>query len=460
MKKLLILFFLTSLAWSQEKPVLGKVTDALSITHSKDTYSVYLPTDYTSDRKWPVILVFDPNGRGALATEKFKEASEKYGYIIAASNGVKNSTYQENLNIARNFYAEVLQAYSADENNIYVAGFSGGARLAVTIAVISKNVKGVIACGASFANNEMYTPKKNNFLFVGVVGDEDFNYREMKLADEYLTKRKFDAELVFFSGGHVWPPKETINKAVRLLTLQSMTRNIIPRNDEEIAQFYAEDLAYNETLRTQLEMYRAYNDLDDMMENYRFYFEKDTLKELQKEIRRTKLYRSQRSDHAFVNMVEPNYYIDYVNFFPKDVASGELNSLSYWEGEVTDINKEYINSASAVKKRMGKRILNFMKILPSEMKTSYKEPEQTQNLLYLSIYSTIVDPTDYESYYPILKYSVQSGDYGMALFYLDKMLANGYKDIETLRQQDGITLLRIQPEYNELLESYGFDTMY
>ncbi|QLE00430.1 alpha/beta hydrolase [Galbibacter sp. BG1] len=460
MKKLLFLLFMVTAGFSQEKIVSGEVQDSIPTTNSKDSYAIYLPSNYNTEKKWPLIMVFDASGRGASAVNIFKESAEKYGYVIAASNGVKNGTYQENLNIARVFYADVLESYNIDTNSMYVAGFSGGARLAVSIAVISKKIKGVIACGASFANNEMYTPKKNNFLFVGIVGNEDYNYREMQLAEQYLAKRKFDSELLIFSGGHVWPPSEYIAKAVRLITLKSMTRNIIPKNEIKIDSFFSEDLAFNQSLINKLEMYRAYDDLEAMQENYRFYFEKDTLKELQKDVKRTKIYRTQRNDLDFVDAVEPRYYMDYINFFPKDVAAGELESLSYWEDEVIAIKKDYIDSTSVMKQRMGQRILNFMRILPTELESSYNEKEHLQNLLYLNIYKTIVSPKDYDAYVSVLKYTVHQGDYGMALFYLDKMLSHGFKDIDLLREQEGITLLRIQPEYNELLESYGFDTMY
>lgn len=461
MRKIILLLFISTIGLAQDKEIpLGKITDSLSISGDRGTYAVYLPTTYSEEKKWPVIMVFDPSGRGELAVSHFIEASERYGYIIAGSNNIKNATYQENFNIARAFYAEVLSRYSTDENGIYLGGFSGGARLASAIAVISKNIKGVLACGASFANNNTYIPKRNSFLYVGIVGDEDFNYREMKSADDYLNKLKFDSDLLIFSEGHVWPPKHFITKGVRLLTLKSMTRNILPKNEEKIKQFYTEDLEFNRDLVKRKEMLYAYRDLEAMKENYRFYFEKDSLKDLQKEVKRSKKYRTQRNSQYYVDEIEPSYYMDYLNYLPRDIAAAELESLGYWEGEINSLNKDFINSPDPAKQKMGKRLISFLTVVPSELEASYNEEENLHNLLYINIFKTIITPKEYDAYLKVLKYTVKNGDYGMALFYLEKMLKNDFKDVDRLNNQEGITLLRIQPEYNDLLEAYGLETMY
>lgn len=461
MRKILLLLLLSTIGFAQEKEItLGVVQDSLKINNTKDTYAVYLPSNYDKEKEWPVIMLFDPSGRGKVAVENFVEAAGKYGYIIAGSNGVENTTYQESLGDARVFYSEVLRRFNIDESKIYLGGFSGGARLAVSVAVIAKKIKGVIACGGSFASVDAYTPKKNSFLYVGIVGDEDFNYREMKNSHSYLTRLKFDPDLLLFSGEHVWPPKEYITKGVRLLTLKSMTRNIIPKDQNRIKEFYAEDLEFNDKLVSKLELLRAYNDLDEMMENYRFYFDDDTMKERQKEIRKNRIYRTQRNNEYEVDEIESNFYVDYLTYLPKDIAAGDLGSLIYWEDELKSINKDFINSSSEAKRKMGKRVLNFLSVLPNELSSSYNETEELDNLLYINIFETLVNPKAYDAYLSVLKYTVKRGDYGVALYYLEKMLDNGFTDTDKLNTQQGITLLRIQPEYNDLLEAYGLEAMY
>ena len=50
------------------------------------SYALYLPSAYTPDRAWPLLYLYDPRRRGAAAAERFREAAETYGWILAASN--------------------------------------------------------------------------------------------------------------------------------------------------------------------------------------------------------------------------------------------------------------------------------------------------------------------------------------------------------------------------------------
>ena len=54
------------------------------------TYALYLPSNISPKRNWPIIFVFDPGARGQLAVETVRAAAEKYGYIVAASNNSHN----------------------------------------------------------------------------------------------------------------------------------------------------------------------------------------------------------------------------------------------------------------------------------------------------------------------------------------------------------------------------------
>src|SRR5690606_38666865 len=221
----------------------AQVLDSLPVSNSQDTYAVYLPQQYNEDKKWPVIMVFSPTGDGAEAVNQFKESADSYVYVIASSNAVKNGNYQENLLRSRTFYSTVISRFPIDKNAIYLAGFSGGARLAMSIAVMSSQVKGVIGSGSSFSNVPSYIPTENKFFYIGIVGDQDFNYNEMLQAMYYADQKKYYDNLLVFSGGHVWPPKEYIDKAVRMLTVKSINKNIRNIDEDVIDSYFKTELA-------------------------------------------------------------------------------------------------------------------------------------------------------------------------------------------------------------------------
>ena len=65
----------------------GKLVERVPCpTDPTQTYSIYLPSTYQPTRQWPLLMVFDPGGRGARAAGVFQEAAERYGWIVAASD--------------------------------------------------------------------------------------------------------------------------------------------------------------------------------------------------------------------------------------------------------------------------------------------------------------------------------------------------------------------------------------
>ena len=80
-----LLACLTPLAQTQDLPVSKVIERVVCLKDASQSYALYLPPDYTPDRRWPVIYAFDPGGRGVRPVERFKDAAGKYGYIIIGS---------------------------------------------------------------------------------------------------------------------------------------------------------------------------------------------------------------------------------------------------------------------------------------------------------------------------------------------------------------------------------------
>ena len=183
----------------------GKINPkVVSSSDSTQSYAVYLPSNYDRGRKWPILYVFDPAARGQLAVETFRDAAEKYGYIVAGSNNYRNGPWVEIFPVIRALWIDTHARYSLDEGRAYTAGFSGGARAAIMMArSLSGKVAGVIACGAGFPLEPGQGPGKNTqFLFFGIVGMRDFNFREMRDLDAKLAELGLTHRLAVFDGPH------------------------------------------------------------------------------------------------------------------------------------------------------------------------------------------------------------------------------------------------------------------
>src|ERR1051326_3271850 len=186
---------------AQELPR-GKVIEKVVCqTNANLSYALYLPSNYTPEKRWPILYGFDPGARGSVPVERFKEAAEKYGYIVAGSNNSRNGPGVPLSEIVKALLADTQTRFSIDDRRLYATGLSGGARVACMVAEALKGaITGVIACGAGFPPGA--GPSKNTpFIFFGTAGSEDFNLIELKELDKTLSSLSITPRVVFFKGG-------------------------------------------------------------------------------------------------------------------------------------------------------------------------------------------------------------------------------------------------------------------
>ncbi|HOT01099.1 MAG TPA: hypothetical protein PLY66_08845 [Acidobacteriota bacterium] len=206
----------------------GQVIESVACIQAPDqTYSIYLPSAYTPARTWPVIYAFDPGARGALPVQRLQVAAERFGYIVIGSNVSRNFEPKLSVEAADAMWADSHVRLSIDNRRVYTLGFSGGARLAAGLAVVSMDFAGVIACGAAF--DSKHPPRdRRPALFAGIVGLEDMNYPEMRDAEDRLREAQVTHRLFFFDGGHEWPPADVFLDVLTWLQLRAIRDGFEP----------------------------------------------------------------------------------------------------------------------------------------------------------------------------------------------------------------------------------------
>ena len=167
-------------------------------TDPTQTYTLFLPRGYDASKKFPVLLVFDPRGRGTKAAEIFTPAAEEYGWIVISSNQTRSDgTHEPNERAIRALLPE-LSRYAVNPDRIYATGFSGTAMMAWGVGIATGKLAGVIGVGGRFMPE--VPPSQFNFAHYGFAGIRDFNQREMRVVDAALDGRvphrfqSFDAD--------------------------------------------------------------------------------------------------------------------------------------------------------------------------------------------------------------------------------------------------------------------------
>lgn len=189
--------------------------------HPEQSYALYLPSNYSSDRRWPIVYSFDPAARGTVPLELQKEAAEHNGYILAASNNSRNGPWKGEVEAADAMVTDTQTRFSIDQQRIYFAGFSGGARVAAQLAIQCKCTSGVLLSGAGFPAGNPPT-KDAVFPVFTAVGTIDFNYAEVIPLHESLEKAGYPHWLRVFEGPHDWAPAEVMEEALQWFRVQAM----------------------------------------------------------------------------------------------------------------------------------------------------------------------------------------------------------------------------------------------
>ena len=202
---------------------------------AEQSYALYLPKAFSMDRTWPVLYLHDPRRHGAQAVELFREAAERYGWILAGSNNTESDgPMAPNIKAMVAMWDDTHRTLPIDPRRVYATGFSGGARASCLLAQKTGKVAGVIGCGAGFAEGN--PPEKNlPFVYFGAVGDRDFNYLEMRALDATLAKLQATHRLAVFDGPHRWPPADVCLRAVEWMEREAMRANLRPRDGALLA---------------------------------------------------------------------------------------------------------------------------------------------------------------------------------------------------------------------------------
>ncbi len=210
------------------------------IANSHHTYQLYIPTSFSKNITQSFVLLLDSHGDGKFAMNNFKEAADKYGVGLIASNRIKNNdpTFLKEID---ELVQEVKDKYAKDAK-IYLAGFSGGARMAL-VYVVNKPVDGVIACGALAGPDQLHAI---SCPVIGVVGMDDFNFMEAAQYLLYPDKKPGNTRLVFTNDSHAWPGKEIVTSILGQMILPNnkgneSQLNMFLTNQKKHIQFMAKN---------------------------------------------------------------------------------------------------------------------------------------------------------------------------------------------------------------------------
>ncbi len=460
MRKLLFIFFVvfTSIGSSAQeyRIVKGGVTDSLQIPGTQsESYSIYLPRDYNSEKKWPLIFIFDPEGRGATTANLFRMAAESQQYIVASSNmDLKAKPVDSIVNTATSMINGVLQSFPVDTEQVYMAGMGEGAQIGSALTLLYKDLAGVLAVGNSFVNPQ-YLDRNNPYMFIGVAGNKDYMVYEMENYLRFFDDLDFPTDVYYFDGKEdEWPEARVISNAITGFTLEAIKEGKRPRDEEFIRSLFEAELEYAETLRRTRNYYEAYEKLDRMEDKYEYFGFEDRIEERKKALKRTSGYKSQKSDFRRAISTEKEQQEEYEYLLRSDIVTNNFENIGWWAYQIDELEKikEGSNEARA---NMAYRLLGYLDfVTKKEYDNIMKANVPIDTKIFISVLRTAINKEDPEAYLNIISLAAADGDQETALLYLEDLLKMGYDDMESLYNIEGALELQFTPEYNKLVKDY------
>jgi dienelactone hydrolase len=428
---------LSSLTVKDSVPKLDPGAVIEKITCSSDSrfsYALYLPDSFNQQENFPVIIFFDAHAKGKLPLEKYREIADESGFVLVGSNdsrnGIANALYAE---IKKAIVDDVRQRIKIDERRIYLGGFSGGARVAINLALADPSVAGVIANSAGFEPSR--APLRSNLVIVGLAGNEDFNFLEQNRTEKSLQAYDFPHCMVEFDGKHDWAPAASMQRAFLFLDLAAKKDNIKVRNEARLRAAFEKDSMRLDSLRVKP---RRFQQLQKIISFYSRITETKKYNEeflKIKEDAAIKNWLAQREeDQLKESFLQSSYY--------QKVFS---ESPEWWEAEVKKMNAEKKGSE---KYRMNKRLLSYLSLaVYMTLNSAEAKQDILQTEKFISIYS-MVEPENPEWAYLKAVLRARQNNNKDALLYLQKANELGFDD--KLRAMN-------QPEFQDLKQEPAFE---
>lgn len=455
MKKIFFLLFLSLQLNAQEYAIKkGVVADSLKVSDTlNESFSVYLPSYFDSNRKWPVLYIFDEEGRGKSAAQLFKTAAEEQGYILISSNDIaKEAPMLENVKTATRLLQSTYRNFPIDVSQISVAGSGEGARVASSLPFILNDIFGVLAVGNHWINFD-FVDKRKEFAFIGVVGDEQYTSKGMKMTAKALEHFRFPSEVYTYEGDKEWPGADVISAAVGSLTLEAMRKKLRPYDMELVNSLYRQDLNKVNKFMSTGQLLLADSFLELMEDKYENLKQMPEVEARREQLEDSRNFVRQKRLEEDIAEKESRLLDDFIYYLQEDIRTANFENLGWWNYQKRELDS--LSQKGGVEAKMAERLKGYISELTLQKRREMeKKKARLEPLLLANMLQTIYNPQDYEAYKNIISLSAQDNDFSTALFYLEEMLKHGYDNKEALYNIEGTLGLKLTEEYNKLIEKY------
>lgn len=430
----------------------GKLEPAVaSLSDAEMTYALYLPEDYSTDRLWPVLVCLDPAARGTVPVERFKEAADFHGFILIGSNHARNYDAKSVERSLTAILGDLGQRYPVHADGVYATGFSGGARVALTLASQFGHFSGVIACGAGF--HPEYPPDPFvRFPILMTLGLADSNYCFMRSQYRMLQKYGRDVSMLLFDGGHDWPSVEMCHWALGWLRLRGQDRGVMPVDAEwrslfmkALADRAEEHLAAGRPVEAMCAL--------DMMNESQVQRSgiSDRIRDLRQQAMGHPLFMAEREQVVIETDKMKEIESVMVHCKQQGLDIQERSGMRQWVRTKAAAYRRMSKDPDPGKRMMGTRLLDFLWRRPFEGIMIEMAKGAYENAIRLGELAAIVQPDNWVTDYNMACAYARKDDLRNAMKSLEKAVEKGLRNPRNAWADADLADLMNNPKYQEKL---------
>lgn len=435
----------------------GRVVETVAtLKDSSQTYALYLPSNYTNARRWPVLYCFDPLARGAVPVKLFTDAAERFGWVVVGSNNSRNGPVNDSVKAAYAMFEDTQARIAVDERRVYATGFSGGARQSILIDFLCRHcLAGVIAAGAG------YPPERRpaapvTFALFGAAGADDFNFPEMKALDATLARLGATHRFESFDGGHAWPTPELAAAAIEWMELQAIKSGLRPKDEVFAAGVWTRRLEEARRLEEESKPYAAYRAYETLAADFRGLRDTAEADGRTAALGASKEVKGALKDEA--EQLERQQRLVVQLFELAELRRGEfevrVKAAADFRALVEGLRLKAKAEADSGERRVARRTLNqvMARFYETAANLRWQRARPPEIVAALEVASEVA-PRNPQIFYELAVAHAANSDRKRSLAALRKAFELGFKDATTLEREPALEALRGEAEYKQLLES-------
>ncbi len=413
----------------------GEITPTVFCDNdASQSYSLYLPKNYTDALKFPVIIFFDPHGSGSYPVGLFRSLADQFGYILMGSYNAKNGLQFDQTNIIVNsLIAEAGTKYSSDKKRISLAGFSGGSKVALVGASNHPELLSVIYCGAAipFDNIHQLPPA------LGFAGVRDMNFTEVMASGPVLEAKKINHALIEWKGKHEWPDSLSFEDAFYWCDFNAMRNKLLATDNNLVKNYLQKKNKLIAASKNSLTQYDQFNQLIAFLQGV---VDVSSYRQKLTSLMNGDSYKKELQKQQGNFQMESNLKQNYMECF-------QSKDLNWWRDEISRMR----NLKAGEQEMMYQRLLGYLSLASySYSNNAIRQNNFSAAQQFLAIYK-LADPENSEQPFLTACMYARQGDQGKAIAALKEAVQLGLKDKGKVESEESFNSLRGNTEFNKLL---------